>query len=488
MTRVPGGRPSPLPARRSVLMRRLWIGTIAVATVAAVAVGFAPVSGALLFVFLVVGLIVTLSPGYSLWAIVVSALIVQGLQSYLGLPSQVLLLPKLLIAVFALSSLLQAARGRSIRARPTFLVVWIGVLALSTLFAASDRVLALQALWAYACGPVVFFAILYSDVSIAVLRRVSLAVIVIAGMELPIVLLQNEFIATHVDQIGGTFGLVGGTSVMAIVMGFAWTAAVAVLGARKRLRLIPMGLAIAVVLLVCEAKTGFLFCALGTVAVGLTRGVLTKRFATVSLQYIAMAVASVAALFGGYMYAGDLWKGGERAAAYALGDIGSYRAITSYLFSYGPHGQAGRLEGVRLALTLGRPAIADLLLGRGPGLLSSSALLGGASAFRLMTGNAYDWATSLTRSVLETGVLGTLLYLGVIVSAVRTVFDSWRPRGDDLGMSVFAGCVGLASIYVLSGVYAPGWHTDAVTVLFWCLIGMAAKWGHLRHEQEVAAT
>ena len=225
---------------------------------------------------------------------------------------------------------------------------------------------------------------------------------------------------------------------------------------------------------------GFLFCAIGTLAVGLSVGVLTRRFATVSIRY-----AAIAAPLAGYAYAGAVLKGGERAAASMFAPIINPRAMMQYLFAYGPQGQAGRLEGVRLALTQGRSALADTLLGKRPVLLSSSALLGSSSAIAQTMGTTFDWATSLTRSILETGVFGTLLYLGVVGSAVWTVVDSWRPRVSGLGTSVVEACAGLATVYLVAGLYDAPWHADAVAVLFWCLMGMAAKWGQLRRAEQL---
>jgi hypothetical protein len=456
---------------------RLWMVAVAIAVLAGAAVVWVPTLGLLVVGLLVFAAATALSPGFALGSILVSALIMLGLQSLLGLPVQAMLFTKLLIGVFALSVLVQLRRGRNLPVHLAATIAWIAVLAISATVGVSDRVLSLQALWAYVCGPVAFLAIVLSDISVRSLRRISIVIGCIAVAELPIVLYQNAFVATSVDRIGGTFGMVGGTSIVAIVMGFVWTVAVAVLTDHKRRWLIPIALAVATILLVSQAKAGFLFCAIGTIAVGLTRGARTRRFATVSIQYVGMAAAAVATLFAGYTYAGAVLKGGEQAAALALADIGSERAIMRYLFSYGPQGQAGRLEGVRLALNQGRSALADGLIGKGPGLFSYSALFGGSSALQLATGTIFDWSTSLTRSILETGILGTLLYVGVVGSAVWTVVDSWRSRSSALAASVVAACVGLATVYLVSGLYAAAWHTDAVAVVFWCLMGMAAKWG-----------
>lgn len=463
-----------------------WVVTVLVALAAGLALGAAPVTGVLVLGLLVLLAMAALNPGFALGTILASALLMLSVNAYLDLPSQSLLLTKVLVGVFALSVLPRIRRGRHAVAYLTVLIPWVAVLTISALFGVSDRVLSLQALWSYICGPVVFSAILYSHMSVGALRRVGVVVLAIMVAQLPLVIFQNLFLATSVDQIGGTFGTVGGTSIVAIVMAFSWTVAVAVLPSRSRVWLVIVGVAIATVLLLAEAKTGFLFCALGTIAVGLTRGVLQRRFASASLKYAAAAAAAVAALFGGYLYAGSLWKGGERAAEVVLTYLTNPRLMVAYLFSYGPQGQAGRLEGVRLALSKGRPALADVLIGRGPGLLSSSALLGSSSsALSRSMGVTFDWATSLTRSILETGILGIVVFFGVIVSAVATVVGSWRSRTRfEPGASVVAAAVGLALVFVVSGLYAAPWHSDAISVTFWCLLGMGAKWGQLLSEEE----
>jgi hypothetical protein len=79
-----------------------------------------------------------------------------------------------------------------------------------------------------------------------------------------------------------------------------------------------------------------------------------------------------------------------------------------------------------------------------------------------------------------------MLYLSVIVSAVATVVVSWRPRASRLGESVAAAAVGLATVYLLGGVYTGAWHTDSTAILFWCVLGMAARWGQLVFAEQQA--
>lgn len=484
MTAVRNYGPSAWPARgvRAEGHVLALMAMLAVAVSLALAVN--PELGVLAFGLLVILVATALSPELALGSILVSALLMLGLQSYFNLPSQALLLTRVLIGLFALSALLRLRQARRVHSHLAALIAWTVVLTISALFGVSAGLLSLQSLWAYVCGPIALVAILYSGLSLRSLRRLSLVVGLIIVAELPIVLFERLFLAERVDQIGGTFGMAGGTAILAVVMGFAWTVSIAMLTDRARVWLIPIAVGIATLLFVCEAKAGFIFCAVATVAVGFTRGALTRRFATVSLQYIATAIASVAALFAAFAYAGDLFKGGQRAAAVQLANISNPRFILRYLFSYGPQGQAGRLEGVRLALSRGRPPLADILLGRGPGLLSTSKLTGDSSTFLTQTGTLFNWATSLTRSILETGVLGTLLYVCVVGFAVWTVASLWRPRTDVLAVSVLSAAVGLASVYILAGTYSLAWYTDAVAILFWCLLGMAAKWGQLRFEEQ----
>ena len=135
------------------------------------------------------------------------------------------------------------------------------------------------------------------------LRRLALIVVAVMVVQLPLAIVQALFFATSVDQIGGTFGTVGGTAVLAVVMALVWTVAAALLLGRRPVWLLPIGLAIAAVLLISEGKAGFLFAAVGTIAVGLTRAIANPRRGTfVLVQYISMSAAAVAVLFVGYAY------------------------------------------------------------------------------------------------------------------------------------------------------------------------------------------
>jgi len=462
--------------------RNIWLATMAL---------FAPALGGLvarwpmptliMFAALALFLGAAWSREFALGAILVSSLVMLGIEYWLRLPPQASLLTKGLIGLFVLTVVLDLGPRNPLRV-PAPLIMLVAVLALSALFGAANRFLAFQALAAYIAGPVAYVAIVHARVTIRSLRRLALIVLAIVVGQAPIVIAQARF-AASVDNIGGTFGHLGGTSLQAVVMAFAWTIAIALLIDRNRGWLLPVGLGIAAVLLISEAKAGFLFCALGTIVVGLTRAIANPRRALLMLSsYVAIGVAALAALFAGYIFVGSLLPGGETMAKYWLAFLANPSAMVDYLFSYGPGGEAGRLEGVRLVLSQGR-TIADLLIGRGLGLLSSSALLGQTGLSSSQFSGTFDWTTSATRSLLETGLLGVLLYIAVIGSACRDVVRSWASRADELGVAVGAAAVGAAAVYVAAALYGRAWFTDATAVLFWCLMGMAVKWGRLRREE-----
>jgi hypothetical protein len=191
-----------------------------------------------------------------------------------------------------------------------------------------------------------------------------------------------------------------------------------------------------------------------------------------------MGAAVVAVLFGAYVFLGRYLPGGQAASDFWIAWLSSPSAIKSYLFSYDQYGQPGRLEGTRLVFISSR-TLANMLIGQGPGILSGSALLGKDSAFATPLGITLSYATSMTRWLLEAGVLGILLYLAAIGTAVGSVVKTWASRRDELGFSVAAAAIGLAVVYVWSAFYTTPWTTDAMSVTFWCLVGMALKWGRL---------
>ena len=115
-------------------------------------------------------------------------------------------------------------------------------------------------------------------------------------------------------------------------MAIAWTIAVTRLYGRRRVWLLPVGLAIAVVLLVAEAKAGFLFAALGTIGVGLTRAIANpKRGLLEVVQYGLISVAAIATLFAGYMYLGSYLPIGQSLSKYWVAWLQNPSAIVAYL-------------------------------------------------------------------------------------------------------------------------------------------------------------
>lgn len=457
--------------------RRIWLITVALAAPLGVLGAWWPMPTLLVFAALVLSIGTIWSRGFALGAIVVSSLLMLGIASWFGLPVQASLLTKLLIGLFVLRTVLDLGPDNRLHI-PIPLIMLVAVLAVSAVFGAGNRFLALQAVAAYIFAPLAYVAVVHSSIAMSSLKRIALIVLGIVVAQLPIVIVQARF-TSNVDRIGGTFGYLGGTSVQAVVMALAWTVAVALLFGRKRFWLLPVGLAITVVLLISEAKAGFVFCALGTIVVGLASAIANpKRGVFLLVHYGAIGTAALAALFGGYLYMGSFLPGGQTMATHWLAWMADPSAIMAYLFSYAPGGQAGRLEGARLVLSQSR-TMADLLIGRGLGLLSSSALLGQTARAATGFGTAFDWSTSATRSLLETGLLGILLYVLAIASACRAVVRSWASGAGELGVAVGAAAVGSAAIYVAAAFYTRV-TTDAIAVLFWCLMGMAVKWGRLR--------
>ena len=466
--------------------RYLMLATLVLALLVGVMVGRWPTMSVAALVALVLVIGTLRSREFALAAVLASSLLMLSVTSWFGLPDQAALLTKALIGLFALTVLLDIGPENPLRIPLPFLML-LGVLVVFAMFVAADHFLAVQALAAFLAPPLAYVAIVHANLTIGSLRRVALMAGAIIAAQLPIVLVQARYFTPYVDQMGGTFGLVGGTHVQSIVMGFAWTLAVALLLGRRRLWLIPIGLAISIVLLVSEAKAGFLFAAIGTLAVGLARAVANpKRGLGVLAQYLVITVVTVGALFAGYALVGSLWPGGQQMASYWSAWLHNPQAISDYLFAYDPGGQAGRLQGVSLVLGQNQ-TLADLLIGRGPGFLSSSALLGqssNASSTALVA--ALGWATSATRELAEIGLLGIVLYVCAIGYAVWAVVRAWAKPADELSIAVVAAAVGMAVVFITGAFFLTAWTTDAMSVSFWCFMGMAVKWGTLRRVESEA--
>lgn len=468
-----------------------WLAVALLAPAFGLLVGRWPIPSLVAFAAVVLVGGVIMSREFALGAILVSSLVMLGATSWLGLPVQSALLTKVLIGLFALSVVLDWTPETPLRI-PVVFTMLVAVLLVSAAFGSGGRFASVQAIGAYLAAPIAYLAIVHSSLTVNSLRRITWVVLFIIAAQAPIMIVQSRIVSS-VDDIGGTFGIGGSTQILAVILGAAWTIAVALLVSRKRLWLVPIGLSIAAVLMISQAKAGFLFAAAGTIAVGVAKAVSNpRRGVYVLVLYLVIGVAVIAVLFGAYVFLGGLLPGGQTASNMWVAWLRNPSAIIDYLFSYDTGGQAGRLEGTRLVLTQSR-TMANLLIGQGPGILGGSALLGQESASGSAMSFTLSWATSVTRFLLEVGLVATLLYLAAVAVAVGSVVKAWAAPRDQLGISVGAAAVGMAAVYVTAAFYAAPWTTDAMAVTFWCLLGMAVKWGSLRsagseRSQEAVAT
>jgi hypothetical protein len=463
----------------------MWLVVVGASALLGLLIALWPVLSLAAFVLVALSVVVLADREIALGAVLLSSLLTLGAISWLGVPDQASLLTKLLIGLFVLGVVIDLKPGT----RPEVPIAFIALAAMlvvSAAFGGSSRLLAAQALGSYLAAPIAYLATVNSNLGIKSIRRLSLLVCGIIAIQVPIMFVQSRFVG-NVDDIGGTFGLGGSTQMLAIVFGIVWTIAGALLVGKRSWWLAPIGLAIASALMVSQAKAGFLFAAAGTVVVGFAKAVASPRWGIWRfLTYAALGLGAVAVLFYAYVFLGPILPGGAAAAYFWVHWLKNPSAVMGYLISTDAGGEAGRLGGTRLALTQAR-SLADLLIGHGPGLLSGSALGGASAAATSTIGFVLSWATSLTRFLLEVGLIGILLYLAAIATAVAAVVNAWRSEGDELGISVAAAAVGAAAVFVAGSIYHAPWTTDAIAVPFWCLLGMAVKWGRLRSAERDAA-
>lgn len=461
---------------------RIWLAAMVLAPIVGALVGRWPTLSVAACAVATLLLGVALSREFALGAILVTALVMLGVSSVLGLPGIVMLLTKGLIGLYALSVMVDINHDNPLRV-PTTFIAFVGVIVISAAFGGASRFHAAQALGAYFAAMVAYLAVVHSDLALDSLKRITVLVLAIIAVQVPIMVLQSRYVAS-VDDIGGTFGTGGSTQILAVMFGAAWTIAIALLTGRRRIWLLPIGFALAAALLISQSKAGFVFAAAGTIVVGLAKALLNpRRGILVVAQYAAVGAGTIAVLLGAYVYLGPYLPGGRAMSDYWIAFLTNPTTIMDYLFSYDVQGQAGRLEGTRLVLVQSR-TLANLLIGQGPGLLSGSALLGQDSATSSSMGYTLNWATSATRWLLEVGLLGIGLYLAAIATAVISVARTWAARHDELGRSVAAAAVGLAAVYCSAALFTSPWTTDAMAVPFWCLLGIALKWGRFASPAE----
>lgn len=404
--------------------------------------------------------------------VLVVSFVLAAIIALLQLQAQAAYATDLLILLMATSVVLRSTRKRNLTVDAN-LVPWAAFLALRLVAGGPFGFLALQSFVGYVLFPVLYLCVLNSEMDRESQRRVVWTIVALLGVQVVVAAVQKvAFYWAPADRIGGTLARAG-TPFMGVLMASWWAAIVAFALAtgRKRLYfLLPLPL---LPIVVGEVKAGFVLAAIGT-AVVMMAVVASRRVARRWLVGALLVVVPLVAALSVYLYAPQLISGDYATREYGIKFFSTPTTAIDYLSGYGRTGQAHRLELLRVILQRHNEAT-SLLLGEGLGTLSSSALLGQASYEPGSVGATFGWATSGAKYLLETGVLGLVLFGWLVASLAMRAYRLFTHSEDPLWRPLGLAFAGVAAVFIVGGFYTSAWSFDATAASFWVLAGLVAR-------------
>jgi hypothetical protein len=405
------------------------------------------------------------------WSLVAAALVAAylgpGVQYLLGAGSQVLVsyIPKALVVALFFAVLLRLSKTQRQAHIFPILIVWL-VLLLVSAFVHGFNALSAQAFVGFAIAPLAFMVVSNASPSRRGMKGVIATLAAMLVLQLGFVLLQSVGgLAPSIDQVSGTLGR-SATTFLGVLMAAVFAVATVRLFAGYRRWAIAAVLCASVVMILSEAKAGFLLAGIGTV-VGLAALAWRRRSTRLAIASLLVGLVPVAVLYFYYYFV----DAGRADAGGTFAFLTSPSQMVAYLFSSSARGQAGRLGGLSLVFAQS-PTLADLALGKGVGALSTSSVVGTVDASALQLQATFGWATSAGRMLIEAGLLGLVSFIVAAADAARraavAVWNGGSRHADWLGASACA----LAAVFIAGGFYTSAWTFDATGFSYWILLGM----------------
>jgi len=405
-----------------------------------------------------------------LFLILVAAFLTPALLSLPGTPPVMRYSSDLLVLLFIVAVATRSAIDRSLTLDKWLLPYILFVLVIG-LLAGQWNLYSMQSLLGYVLLPL--FAIALQNLEIDRAQRVAvlkaLGFLVLA--QIPVALLQKVmFYSDSFDRIGGTLGRAG-TTFMGVLMASAVCFAVAAAYAYKKKRILLLLPLLMLPMILGEVKAGFLLAAVGILVIAVVFGLKARSFRPLVFT-AAIAVVPLAVAFAVYSFVPWLVSGDPTTGEFGLRFFRDPGIMLQYVSGFGRSTQANRLEVLRIILQR-HSELSMLLLGRGPGFLSTSTLLTPASSQAMDAAKSvFGWITSGGRHLLEIGLIGLLLYVCGVLSVAFRICKRLRNSEDPLWLTLKAGLVGAAIVFLLGGFYTSAWHFEGTAVSFWLLVGL----------------
>lgn len=398
-----------------------------------------------------------------------------------GLPSYAAYFLHLNIFIYIVHVLFQLKqRNWRIKNNP-LLVMWMIYMVVIAVVNSPISILTLQRMISYFLFPLLFMATIYREgPQVHDNHKISFLIFCIA-IQIPVAMVQKaiywnwsgEAGQMAVDRVGGTFGWAG-TGLMAVMMGAAFCYCFTNWLYKKTIGSFMVMLIPFIPLALGSAKTGFVYAFLGGIVVlavfsfDPTQPVLRKVIGLFAVTIPILVVFLVSLLMPKFdpSFDSSTWKAFTSPSyfiEYTTGFVNPTGAT-----DYGP---ARRLEQINFVNTV----TTNKWFGIGIGALSYSDLLGIGPNNTFLT-ETLAWTTSITRQTLESGIVGTVIYILLLLSFIpitgKLLKMSIRFGKNRVVLTSFPA---LVLIFVVSCIYSDAWRFYGTACVFWLSAGIVWK-------------
>ncbi|MBE3138311.1 MAG: hypothetical protein IMZ63_00690 [Actinobacteria bacterium] len=344
-------------------------------------------------------------------------------------------------------------------------------------------ILTLQRLISYFLFPLLFLAIIYRDeLQVNEYRKIFFLIFCIAA-QIPVTMVQKVIYwnwsgdrvgQMAVDRIGGTLGWAG-TNFLAVLMGMAFCYCLTNWLYKKTIISFILMLTPFIPLAMGNANAGFAFALLGGIVV-------IGIFSFDPIQHISRKVIGILSLAIPVLLAYGLLSimlpkldPSFETSSWKLFTLPSYfyDYVTGYQYSSEVlvGAPARRLEQIIFVNTI----TTNKWLGSGIGILSYSDLLS-IGPNNMSLSDALSWTTGFTRHFLETGIIGTFLYILLLLSFIPINIKFLNKNipfiKDRILLASFPAVV---IIFILSSLYCDAWKFYGTACVFWVGAGIVWK-------------
>lgn len=400
-----------------------------------------------------------------------------------GLPSYFTYFLHLNIFVYVVFVLSQMKlRKWPIRNNP-FLVIWMIYMIVIGLVNSPFSILTFQRSISYFLFPLLFLATIYRDEPQAYdYRKISFLLFCVSA-QIPVTMVQKVIYwnwsgdtvgQMAVDRVGGTLGWAG-TNFMAVLMGMAFCCCLTNWLHKKTINSFIIMLTPFIPLALGNATAGFAFALIGgIVVIGIfnsdSNQPITRK--VIGLIGVLIPVLLAFVLLANLLpkldpnFDTSSWKLFTSPAHFIKYTTG-YQDSNEVIIS----GPARRLEQINFVNKI----TTNKWFGSGIGILSYSNLLGigPANTYLIQT---LLWSTGFTRHFLETGIIGTVLYILLLFSfipiSVKLLKKSIPYGKNRIFLTSFPA---LVVIFILSCLYSDVWKFYGTACVFWLTAGIVWK-------------